>query len=464
MSKSEFLDLRPLFSPSSIAIIGASPESGKPISFYIQNLLKHGYKGKVYPVNPKYTSIQGNKCYSSIHDIPGEIDTVSIALRNTDVLGALKDCAKKGVRSAIVFSAGFAEIGENGKNMQDEIGKLARMSGMRILGPNCNGIMNFNDHTIMSIFFYPDMESTISGEVSLVSQSGTIPLLALARGYERGIGYRCLVSVGNEADLDITDVIEFLTSDEQTKTITGYIEGIKDAKKFMKVADMALMKKKPIVLLPATRYDSSKTAARYHTNAFSEPEYDYEKIFTEKSIITVKTPDELMELGFLFAQSKMPTGDRIGILNTTGGITVLSADVSSEMNLCLPRLSEGTYQLLKSVMKFGTPNNPLDLTGQVAGDPELYGTVLEKFINDENFDILVISMFTLRKEHLKYRIDRLITLSKSTHKPILVLWPGADIGGDLARNMLKAKIPVFGSLHSCLRGVKALIEYSRNIS
>ncbi len=262
MSRSGFLDLKYLFSPDSIAIIGASPEPGKPISFYIQNLLKHGYKGKVYPVNPKYADIKGLKCYGSIHDIPGEIDTVSIALRNADVIGALKDCVKKGVRTAIVFSAGFAEIGAEGKNLQNEIGELAKTSGMRILGPNCNGIMNINDRTIMSLFFYPDMESTIPGEVSLVSQSGTIPLLALARGYERGFGYRCLASVGNEADLDIADVIGFLSGDDQTKAITGYIEGIKDAQKFMKAADMALAKRKPIVLLHATRYDSSKTAAR----------------------------------------------------------------------------------------------------------------------------------------------------------------------------------------------------------
>jgi acyl-CoA synthetase (NDP forming) len=349
MSRSEFPDLRPLLSPGSIAIIGASPEIGKPMSFYIKNLLKHGYKGNVYPVNPKYANIQGTKCYSSIHDIPGEIDTVSIALRNADVLGALKDCAKKGVRSAIVFSAGFAEIGEEGKNLQNEISELARMSGMRIIGPNCNGIMNINDQTIMSLFFYPDMESTIPGEVSLVSQSGTIPLLALARGYERGIGFRSLISVGNEADLDIADVIGFLTEDEQTRAITGYIEGIKDVKKFVRAAGIASLKKKPIILLHATRYESSMTAARYHTNAYTEPGYNYNTVFTENNIVTVGNSDELLEFGFMFATTHIPAGGRIGILNTTGGITVLSADVSSELQFI-----EERYEVRDSKQSVGS--------------------------------------------------------------------------------------------------------------
>jgi acetyltransferase len=322
--------------------------------------------------------------------------------------------------------------------------------------------LNINDHIIMSLFFYTDLERLIPGDVALISQSGTVPLISLARSHERGIGYRCLIAVGNEADIEISDFIGYMVDDAQTRAIAGYVEGFKNVKKFMQVADLALAKKKPIILLHATRFERSLTAAKYHTGAYTEPGYEFEAIFKEKCVITVDEPEELIEFGNLFSFCKIPViGDRIGILNTTGGVTVLTADISEELGLDLPDFSMETRAMLTQWLKFGTVNNPMDLTGQVAAEPGMYGNVLEAFVKDKNFDILVVSIYTLWREPMEYRVNKIIELSKGTDKPIIILWPGSDIGGDLARRLTDHRVPVFRTFRSCLKGTKALIRYSQ---
>jgi acyl-CoA synthetase (NDP forming) len=454
-------ELRPLLTPRSIAVVGASPDPDKAISKYVNQLVSNGYRGKIYPINPKYKEVYGHECFPSVKAIPGEVDTASIALRNDNVLEALQECAQKGVKSAIVFTAGFAEIGENGRKLQEGITDVARRTGMRILGPNCNGLINVNDRVVMAMFFFADMqEQMVPGNISLVSQSGTIPLICFANAHERGIGYRCLVSVGNEADLDICDWIGFMVDDEQTRVITGYIEGFKDVKKFMEVMDFAHQRKKPVILLHVTRYEASLLAARNHTGAYTEGGYEFESIFRDKNVLTVEEPDELMEWGTLFSSAKAPKGERVGIMNTTGGLTVFTADVGSELGLKFSRLSDSTHALLKDLLKFGTPNNPIDLTGQVANDPDLFKKALRAFVEDDRVDILVVSMFLWRK-HMEYRVDSVIELSRQTEKPILVLWMGSNIGGDSARRLLRADIPVFRTVRTCLRGIQAWIQYSK---
>jgi acetyltransferase len=456
-------DLRPLLMPQTIAVVGASPDPDKAISKYVSQLINNGYKGQVYPVNPKYREVYGYHCFPSVKAIPGEVDMASIALKNDNVLEALHDCAEKGVKSAIVFSAGFSEIGDEGKKLQEGITEISRKTGIRILGPNCNGVINVNDHIIMAMFFYEDMkEQMIPGNISLVSQSGTIPLICFANAHERGIGFRCLVSVGNEADLDISDLIGFMIDDEQTKVITGYVEGFKDVKKFMKVMDFAHQRKKPVILLHVTRYDASLTAARYHTGAYTEGGYEFAAIFKDKNVITVNEPDELMEYGTLFSVPKTPKGERVGIMNTTGGLTVLTADVGSELGINLPRFSDSTYAMFKDLLKFGTPNNPLDLTGQVANDPALFDKALKAFIEDDHIDIVLVSLF-LWKRNTEYRVDSILKLSRQTDKPIIVLWVGSNIGGESARKLLRADIPVFRTVRTCLMGIKSWIQYNRFI-
>ena len=457
-------ELRPLLTPRSIAVVGASPDPDKAISKYVNQLVSNGYRGKIYPINPKYKEVYGHECFPSVKAIPGEVDTASIALRNDNVLEALQDCAQKRVKSAIVFTAGFAEIGEDGRKMQEGITDVARRTGMRILGPNCNGVINVNDRVVNTMFFYSDMqEQMIPGNMSLVSQSGTIPLICFANAHERGIGYRCLVSVGNEADLDICDWIGFMIADEQTKVVTGYIEGFKNVKKFMDVMDFAHQRKKPVILLHVTRYEASLLAAKYHTGACTEGGYEFESIFKDKNVITVEEPDELMEWGTFFSSAKVPKGGRVGIMNTTGGLTVLTADVGSEVGLQFSRFSNSTQAMFRDLLKFGTPNNPLDLTGQVANDPALFTKALRAFVEDDQIDILVMSMFLWRND-LEYRVESLIELARQTEKPIVVLWVGSNIGGDSARKLLRANIPVFRTVRSCLRSVQAWIQYSKFIT
>jgi acyl-CoA synthetase (NDP forming) len=454
-------DLRSLLTPRSIAIVGASSDPDKAISKYVQQLVSNGYSGMIFPINPKHEMLYGYKCYPSVRDIHGDVDTASIALKREDVLGSLRECAEKGVRTAIVFSAGFAETGDEGKKLQEGMTELSRKTGMRILGPNCNGVINVNDRTVMAMFFYSDMkEKMIPGNISLVSQSGTIPLICFANGQERGIGYRCLISVGNEADLDFSDLMGFMIDDEQTRVVTGYVEGIKDVNKFRDMMDFAHSRKKPVILLHASRHEASLMAAKCHTGAFTDGGCDFNAVFAEKHVVMVDEPDDLMELGMLFSSPRKPRGGRIGVMNTTGGLTVLTADVGAELGLEFPRFSEPAYAMFKELLKFGTPNNPIDLTGQVANDPVLFKKAIRAFIEDDRMDIVVASMF-LWRSNLEYRVDSLIEMLKETEKPIVVLWVGSNIGGESARKLLRAGIPVFRNVRTCLKGIRSWIQYNR---
>jgi acyl-CoA synthetase (NDP forming) len=228
----------------------------------------------------------------------------------------------------------------------------------------------------------------------------------------------------------------------------------------MDVMDFAHQRKKPVILLHVTRYEASLLAARYHTGACTEGGYEFASIFKDKNVVTVEEPDELMEWGTLFSSAKVPKGKRVGIMNTTGGLTVLTADVGSEVGLQFSRFSDSTQAMFKDLLKFGTPNNPLDLTGQVANDPALFTKALRAFVEEDQIDLLVMSMFLWRND-LEYRVESVIELARQTEKPIVVLWVGSNIGGDSARKLLHANIPVFRTVRSCLRGVQAWIQYSK---
>src|SRR3990170_9107411 len=256
-----------LVRPRSIAIVGASDDftkiGGRPIKY----LLKHGYRGKIIPINPKYTEIAGFPCYPRVADVPGDVDQAMLIVANRLVFDVLEECAAKGVKAATIFSAGFAEAGEEGKMAQMRLRDFARERGVRLCGPNCIGVVNVNDGIFASFSLVGEKASLLPGKIGLISQSGSLAGSLVAGAQDRGIGFSYFVSSGNEADLEASDFVRYMIKDPAISVVAALIEGFRDGAKFKEVAEEALAAKKPLVVLKLGRYAKGRAAAASHTAA-----------------------------------------------------------------------------------------------------------------------------------------------------------------------------------------------------
>lgn len=240
-------ELSPLLNPESVAIIGVSKSSSRIGGRLFKYLSKHGYKGSLSLVNPKYKELKGVKCYPRISDIPIPIDCALIAVPEKNVISVLSECADSNVRAAVVFSSGFAEMGSYGKKKQRKIKELAKTKNLRICGPNCIGLINFNNHVALSFSQFLEIDTLIPGNIGFISQSGALGGSLVNRAQDKNIGLSYFISSGNEADLGVSDFIEYLVlHDEKTKVIAALIEGFKDGSKFVEAAELALKHRKPI--------------------------------------------------------------------------------------------------------------------------------------------------------------------------------------------------------------------------
>ena len=278
MEKREELDA--LFRPRTVAIVGASDKydqiSGRPLKFF----LRYGYKGKIFPVNPKHEKLCGIKCFASIEDITENIDLVLIAVPNKNVLPIVTSCVKKNVKSIIIFSSGFAEIGSEGKQFQEKIEEIIVNSNTRVLGPNCMGFVNLHDY--VPAFFGGSLENEsnmIPSNVGFLSQSGALSNLCFAVAQKMKTGFSYLITTGNEMDIDISDCLEYLINDEKTKAIACFIEGLKDGNKFMTIAKKSMEVKKPIVALKIGKSSVGRKASLSHTGKMTGSDEFYAAAF-----------------------------------------------------------------------------------------------------------------------------------------------------------------------------------------
>jgi acetyltransferase len=453
-------DLRFLFNPRSIAIVGASDDltriGGLPIKF----LRQHKYTGRIFPVNPKYREIAGLPCYPSLKEIPEAVDLALIGIPRHMVLGAMKDCAEKEIPFVILFSAGYAEVGEGGRKEQEELRRFVRAAGIRVVGPNCIGIVNAHDHVATSFTSGLEIDSLIPGAVGLVSQSGGIGNCVLTRTYDRSIGLSYFISSGNELDLEISDFVDYLLDDERTKSIALLLEGLKDPLKFGRVADRALKAGKPVVALKVGRSEKGRQAAASHTGAMSGTDALYEGFFRQKGISRVFDVDELFETAHLFARYRPSRGNRLAILTTSGGSGALLADLASDHKLSLPAPSDQTREQLHDVIPAVAPiANPMDLTTQFMNDPEVIARYLRAFSGDENFDLLLLNVtFSASDRTLKFA-EKIAEIQPSLPKPLVICWPVGNMARPGFTCLEKAGIPLFFHPARCLSAIGHFVRY-----
>jgi acyl-CoA synthetase (NDP forming) len=453
-----FEGLDSLFSPKSIAIIGASADTSKFTGRTLKYLIKHGYKGKIYPVNPKYSQLMGISCYSSVRDLPEPVDNAFVQIPNASVVDVVKECAVKGVRAAVIHTAGLAESSEIGKQRQLEIKNIARSSGMRICGPNSAGLVNVLEHVALTPVVALELDQLTPGRIGFVSQSGGLMGSLLTRAEARGIGFSYLVSTGNEADLDASDYIEFMLEDSHTDVVIVFLEGFRNIERFLKVADLSLQKGKPIIILKVGRSETGAKAATSHTGSLTGSDEVYDAIFKQKGIVRVRGLEDLFEAASLFSKFKPHGGNRIGIVTTTGGVAMLIADECSTYGFQFPKPSRKTLEIIaKGLPSFASFSNPLDVT--MSGIGIGYGKAINLFLQDENFDIVMAVVGTSSQFAPEMGVEPILERKRESDKTVVAfLNPNAE---EALRLLEKNGIPTFRTPESCARVLKNFLDHGR---
>lgn len=385
--------LQALFNPRAIAIVGASDDvtkvGGRPLQF----LLRYGYAGAVYPVNPKAEQVQGVPAHAELAALPEPPDLAVIAVPPQAVLQAVKDCAARGVQAAVVLSAGFSEMGEAGRLLQQQIGAVARASGLRVVGPNCLGAIGVPERSIATFSVALEAGFPQAGPVGIVSQSGNLGSYTLRMAGERGLGISRLLTTGNECDVDIADAIAALAADDGTRVILCCMETCRDGDRLRRAMALARAAGKPLVVLKVGVSAAGSAAAASHTGALAGSDAVFDAVLREGGALRVPSLELLLDLGHALAvlgPGRLPAGPRVAVLTASGGFGVLLADAASAQGLVLPALSATTQDRILTAVPLASPANPVDMTAQVSSRPEVLAQVLAAVAADPGCDAILL--------------------------------------------------------------------------
>ncbi len=395
-------DLSPLMHPRSVAIVGASQRGASPLSReprgnrVIRNLKNFGYPGRIVAVNPKYSEVMDCPCYPEIGAIPEPVDCVVLAVPNRQVPDLLEAAAGAGVRAAVVFSAGFAEIGGEGKARQARLEALSKERGFLICGPNCYGVLNVYGKAPLFASTIPP--GFLAGSVALVSQSGGLSTtIANALMLNRHVGLSYIVSCGNQAGASFEEYFNYLLEDENTRVIAAFVEGFKHPDHLLAVAAQAADRNKPLIILKGGRSEVSQRAAATHSGSLAGSAEVIDAAFRQSGVVSVRSLNELIDAVSVFSCQtfiqRYHGGRRLGVLSGSGGECTLIADAASSAGLEVPELTEATKtQLQEAIADFGNMNNPLDGTGAMYDDEKIFPRLLQALIDDRNIDVVAVNL------------------------------------------------------------------------
>jgi acyl-CoA synthetase (NDP forming) len=370
-----------LFNPKSVAVIGASNTFGKWGYNVLNRALSHKQGREIYAINNKEPEVIEMKAYKSVVEVPGPVDFAVITVPFQDVPAAMEDCVRKGVRSAVVISGGLSETGEEGARVERQIVEIARRGGIRFIGPNCLGFCNPYANFCTAPFL-PPVET---GHVALISQSGNSGQSILDYGLRMGVGFSKFISSGNEADLRFEDYLEYVGQDEKTDIILGYVEGLREGRRFLELAKQ-ITRKKPIIIIKVGRTDVGTRAARSHSSALAGSDVVLDAAFKQCGVIRVNKLHELVDVAVALLGQPLPQGRRVGVLSMSGGMAVIAADALRKEGFELPPLSPATLDKLNSLMsRRWSGGNPVDPAGDFVSYQALW-----PMIEDEGFDAIVV--------------------------------------------------------------------------
>lgn len=447
-----------LFRPKSVAIIGASTKDLSIGNRVIKNLVDFEFKGPIYPVNPKADEVRGIKAYKSIMDCPDGIDVVHMVIPAKFVPQAVEDCGKKGVKNIIINSGGFSEIGPEGEAIEKDFLATAKKYGIRMLGPNCQGIIN-SDPEIRAYcnftFTQPDV-----GFISIVALSGGVAEVIHQGFSEMGIGTRIYASNGNACDITIPEIIRYLGDDEGTRVIVTYVEGLRDPETFMEVAK-EVAAKKPVLAMKAGRTMEGAKAAASHTGGLAKEDIATDLIFKKAGILTFRDEGELIQAAAAFATQPIPKGKRVGIITNTGGPAVIATDILVAAGLELPPLSEKTKGLLKEKLyPEATVSNPVDVLATAnAGH---YRACLDAMMDDDDFDCIYVNFVTPFFVDTDSIAKEIVEVNKQQRKPIVCnLMTDKRQWTETVKILQEGGVPCFSLPGVAARALTALVRYNK---
>lgn len=381
------LDL--FFRPRSVAVLGASDDpnriSGRPLRY----LREGGFDGEIYPVNPNRQTAQGLKAYPSLAEVPGIPDIALLAVPVGATEAAIKDCIAKGIRAAIVFSAGYAESGDGGLEIQNRIVETAKAGGLRLLGPNCLGLFNSQIGFFGTFTQSLDREMPRPGPLGIVSQSGAYGSHIAFLARERGIGVSYWATTGNEADIDVAECLEWMVVQPDVKVVMAYVEGVRDGARFRAALELARTHRKPVIMMKVGRSEVGAKAASSHTASLAGSDAVYEALFRQYGVHRATTTEEQVDIAYACARGILPKGRKLGVITLSGGVGVQIADSAERNGLDVAPMPAAAQKKLKEMLPYAAVENPIDTTAQALNDMALLSKNIEVILEEGEYDALI---------------------------------------------------------------------------
>lgn len=449
-------DIDQLFTPGAVAVFGASDNAGSIGGLVFRNLLAGGYKGQCYAINPKYTEVAGQPCYSTLSALDKQIDLALIATPGECVPAILDQCGSYGVKAAVVHSAGFGEHGERGIALQDKMVEAARRNNIRVMGPNCLGVMRPQHGLNASV----GQDLPRRGNVALVSQSGAICTAMIDWSESRGVGFSAVVSLGAAADVDFGDILDYLALDTQTQCILLYVEGIRNARHFMSGL-RAAARLKPVVIVKAGRHPAGTRAIKSHTGGFVGSAEVFRAVTERAGVVQVANLDQLFAAAQVFGTRRRLAGDRIAIITNGGGPGVLAADRTVELGLTLAPFTDATrHKLEQALPDYWSHGNPIDIIGDAP--PERYRVALDACLADSEVDGVLCIQAPLVFGDPVATAQQVIEAAKASRKPVLACWMGGKRVLEAQALLSAHDVPQFDSPEAAVEAFSFLATHQRN--
>lgn len=458
--------LDPFFMPESLAVIGATEDPRKLGGRPVLSTKKAGFRGKIYPINPHASEVFGVRAYPSLEAVEDAVECAYISLPAIAVEDAVRACAKKGVRAAIIVSVGFAEADEEGRARQARIVEIARGAGMRLLGPNCMGVMNIARGAFLaflSVFDDQGRKSPRLGDLSLVSQSGAFGAHAYELALKRGLGFSKWITTGNQCDVELAECIAYYAEDADTKGIMVYMEGVPAPEKLLRALRLARDKRKPVVLLKSGSSEIGSQAALSHTGSLTGSDLAFDAVCSQYGVHRARTIDELLDIAVAISHGKYPTKAQVGLVSISGGVGALMTDYADELGLAVPALPADAQATLLKMFSAGSARNPIDPTGLWTRDVTVFSASLRALFKEGRHEAVVVFLSTACLNPVfepKIREQILAVRQEFPERLIIVSMLGS---GDVLAEWRRHGLLVFEEPRRALEVVAALVKFASKV-
>jgi acetyl coenzyme A synthetase (ADP forming)-like protein len=444
-----------LFRPRSVAVIGASRHRGSIAGEVFHNLVSQGFPGPIYPINPAARAVQSVRAYASVDDVPDEIDLAVLVVPQEAVLEAVRACARRGVRGLVVITAGFAELGAEGRALQDELVRVVRSHGMRMLGPNCLGLLNTDEAVLLNATFAPTWPP--AGSVAIASQSGAVGLALLDYAQDLGIGIHQFASTGNKADVSGNDLLEYWEDDPAARVILLYLESFGNPERFMQIA-RRVSRKTPIVVVKSGRTAAGARAASSHTGALAGMDVAVDALLGQAGVIRTDTMEELFDLTVLLADQPVPAGRRVAILTNGGGPGIMASDACESRGLELARLDAGTTASLRAFLPAAASvGNPVDMLASASASD--YARALRILLGDDQIDAIVVLFVPPIVTEATEVAEAIRRTIEGTLKPVVACLVGTHGIPAALQALRAAKVPAYAFPERAVLALARAVRY-----